>query len=67
MVLKMNKNILIVLSLLVFVIGVIQGLTYFTGNALAISEAYASFVFSYAMGIQVQVYQLREKIAKLSL
>lgn len=63
----MNKNILMVLSIVMFVSGVIQGLTYFTGNALALVQAFASFTFSYALGTQVQVYELRERISKLSL
>lgn len=63
----MNKNILIVLSVVMFVFGVIQALSYFTGNTLAFVQAFASFTFAYAMNVQIQVYELREQIAKLSL
>jgi hypothetical protein len=63
----MSRNIWIVMSVVMLVCGIIQALSYFTGNSLALVQAFASFTFSYAMNIQVQVYDLREKLAKLSL
>jgi len=63
----MNKNILMVLSVIMMVMGVILGLSHFSGNTLAFVQAFAAFTFSYAMGTQVQVIELREKIAKLRL
>lgn len=63
----MNKNILAVMSVVMVACGLIQLLSHFTGNTLAFVQAFASFTLAYAMNVQVQVYELREKLAKLNL
>lgn len=63
----MYKKFLLWASIVLTVMGVIQCLTYFTGNNLAFIQAAISFTLSYAMNVQYQVLELREKIAKLSL